>query len=83
MALARSVRSVNTLAISDSVDGKIAAAPIPMKARAAISCPELVLTEPARLPRAKIARPASNVPLRPIRSLRLPAARINAANTRV
>ena len=37
MALARSERSVKMLAINDSVEGKIAAAPIPMNARAAIS----------------------------------------------
>src|SRR5713226_4630849 len=83
IALARSLRSVNTFAIRDSVDGKIPAAPMPMKARAAISSAGVLAKEPARLPAANSARPESRTPLRPRRSLRLPAARISAANTRL
>src|SRR5579864_2240800 len=62
MALARSDRSVNTLAISDSVDGKIPAAPTPITAREAISADALWLSAPARLPRPNTASPASSVP---------------------
>ena len=40
IARARSVRSVKTLEISESVEGNTIAAPRPMKHRAAISCPE-------------------------------------------
>ena len=39
IALARSFRSVKTLAIKERVDGKIPAAPMPMNARAAINSP--------------------------------------------
>ena len=83
MAFARSRRSVNTFAISERVDGKIAAAPMPMNARAAINAPGVLAKEPARLPEANTASPASRTPFRPSRSLRLPAARISAANTRL
>ena len=70
-------------AISDSVEGKIAAAPMPMNARAAISWLGVDASAPPRLPVAKTARPASRTPLRPKRSLRLPAARMRDANTRL
>ena len=83
MAFARSARSVKTLAMSERVAGKMPAAPIPMTARAAISSLGVLASEPARLPSANTPRPASSVPLRPTRSLRLPAARISAANTSV
>src|SRR6266571_2716884 len=57
MAFARSRRSVNTFAISERVDGKIAAAPMPMNARAAINAPGVLAKEPARLPKANTASP--------------------------
>ena len=83
IARARSPRSVNTLEISDSVEGKIIAAPSPMKQRATISCPALEVSPPARLEVPKTPSPTSRKPLRPSRSDRLPAARISAANTRL
>ena len=43
MAFARSLRSTNTLEISESVGGKIMAAPRPMNAREATSSPTLVV----------------------------------------
>jgi len=83
IALARSARSVKTLAMSDRVDGKMAAAPTPITARAAISWAGVWHSDPARLPAANTPSPASSTPLRPTRSLTLPAARIRAAKTRV
>src|SRR6516165_10834070 len=49
IARARSRRAVNTLVSSDSVEGNIIAAPSPIAARAAVSCPAEVANEPARL----------------------------------
>ena len=75
IARARSVRSVKTLEISDSVVGNTIAAPRPMKHRAAISSSGLAARPPAALDSAEHAagrRAAS--PLRPTRSQRLPAA---------
>src|SRR5215471_5714750 len=46
MASARWRRTVNTLVSSDSVDGNIIAAPSPITARAAISCPLVVANDP-------------------------------------
>ena len=83
MACARSLRSVKTFASNDRVDGKIPAAPMPIRARAAISSWGVLQKEPARLPAANTPNPASRTPLRPMRSLRLPAARMSAANTRL
>jgi hypothetical protein len=83
MARARSVRSVNTLEISDRVAGKIIAAPTPMKQRATISWPAVVVSPPATVETPNTPRPASSIPLRPTRSLRLPAASSRAANTRL
>jgi hypothetical protein len=83
MASARSCRSVNTLVSSDKVEGNIIAAPSPITARAAISCPEVVANEPTRLEAPNTARSASSMPLRPSRSARLPAASTSAANTRL
>ena len=83
IAFARSARSVKTLAINESVEGKMAAAPRPITARAAISSPGVCTSEPASEPAAKTPSPASSIPLRPTRSLRLPAARISAANTKL
>src|SRR5438094_6371780 len=59
IALAHYDRSVNTLAISDSVDGKIAAAPRPITARAAMSWPGFCPNAPARLAAPNTPSPAS------------------------
>ena len=71
------------LAISDSVAGKIMAAPSPMIARVTISCPALVENPPTTLAVPKTASPASNIPLRPRRSDRLPDVSSDAAKTRL
>ena len=83
MARARSLRSVKTLAISDSVAGNVMAAPRPITARAAISCAGLVVNPPARLAAPTTASPASSIPLRPNRSDRLPKVSSSAAKTRL
>jgi hypothetical protein len=83
MARARSVRSVKTLEISERVAGKVMAAPSPITARAAISCPGLVVKPPARLAVPNTASPASSIPLRPKRSDRLPKVSSSAAKTRL
>jgi hypothetical protein len=83
MARARSRRSVKTLEISDSVAGKVIAAPSPITARAAISCPGLVVKPPIRLAVPTTASPASSMPLRPNRSDRLPKVSSSAAKTRL
>jgi len=83
IARARSPRSVNTFAISDSVDGNTIAEPTPITARAAISWPGLSIRPPARLATPNTARPASSISLRPNRSDRLPAASTDAANSRL
>ena len=83
IARARSERSTKTLEISDSVAGKIIAAPRPMTQRAAISWPGVLISPPAMLASPNTARPPSSIPLRPRRSLVLPAASSSAANTRL
>jgi hypothetical protein len=83
IARARSLRSVKTFVRSDSVAGKINAAPMPMTARAAISSPGELPSPPARLASPNTQRPVSRTPLRPTRSPRLPAARTSAANARL
>ena len=83
IALARSARSVYTFEISERVVGKIIAAPRPMKQRATISWPAVSVRPPAMLAAPNTTRPASRNPLRPRRSLRLPAASSSAANTRL
>ena len=83
MARARSLRSVKTLEISDSVAGKVMAAPSPITARAAMSCAGLVVKPPARLAAPTTARPASSMPLRPNRSDRLPKVSSSDAKTRL
>ena len=83
MALARSLRSVKTLTSSERVEGNMRAAPRPMTARAAMSSVVVLTEAPARLPSANTERPTRRVPLRPRRSLKLPAASTNAANTRL
>ena len=83
IAMARSPRSVNTLTSSESVEGNMSAAPSPINALEAISSAEVADPAPARLANAKTASPMSSVPLRPNRSLKLPAASTSAANTRL
>ena len=83
MARARSVRPVKTLVISESVAGKVMAAPSPITDLAAISCAGLVVKPPATLAAPKTASPASSMPLRPNRSDRLPNVSSSAANTRL
>ena len=83
IASARSRRSVNTFVSSDNVAGNTIAEPTPITARAAISSPGLSVSPPARLARPKTESPASNIPLRPNRSDRLPAARTEPANRRL
>ncbi len=83
IARARSVRPVNTLAISDRVAGNVIAAPRPITDRAAMSCPGLVTKPPARLAAPNTASPATSNRLRPNRSDRLPKVSSNAANTRL
>ena len=83
MARARSLRSVKTLEISESVAGNVIAAPSPITARAAMSCAGLVVKPPARLAVPTTASPASSMPLRPNRSDRLPKVSSSAAKTRL
>jgi hypothetical protein len=83
IASARSRRSVNTLAISDSVAGKITAAPKPITQRAAIKPVGVLTSPPTTLPSAKMPNPTSSIPFRPTRSETLPAASTSAANTRL
>src|SRR5580704_13711695 len=83
IARARSVRSVKTLDISDSVAGKVIAAPSPITDRAAMSCAGSVVKPPARLAAPNTASPASSMPLRPNRSDRLPNVSSSAAKTRL
>jgi len=83
MARARSLRSVKTLEISDSVAGKVMAAPSPITDLAAMSCAGLVVKPPARLAPPTTASPASSMPLRPNRSDRLPKVSSGAAKTRL
>jgi hypothetical protein len=74
---------VNTFVSSDSVAGKVMAAPRPITALAAMSWAGLVVKAPARLAVPTTASPASSMPLRPNRSDRLPKVRISAAKTRL
>ena len=83
MARARSLRSVKTLEISDSVAGNVIAAPSPITDLAAMSCAGPDVKPPARLAVPNTASPASSMPLRPNRSDRLPQVSSSAANTRL
>src|SRR5215472_2484584 len=83
MARARSARPVKTLVISESVAGKIMAAPSPITARAAMSWSGLVVKPPITLAVPKTASPASSIPLRPTRSDRAPDVSSKAAKTRL
>ena len=81
MAIARCLASVNTLTSSASVAGKISAAPMPMAARQAISCPGVVASAAMIDVAPNAAMPIISVPLRPKRSPMLPAAISRPANT--
>jgi hypothetical protein len=81
IALARAARSRNTWVRIDSVVGKTAAAPIPVKARAAMSCPGVSAKAATALPSPKTASPTTSTARRPSRSDRLPPASTSAANT--
>ena len=83
MARARSLRSVKTLEISDSVAGNAIAAPSPITDRAAMSCAGSDVKPPARLAVPNTVSPASSMPLRPNRSDRLPKVSSSAAKTRL
>src|ERR1700729_411028 len=83
MARPRSLLSVKTLEISDSVAGKVMAAPSPITDLAAMSCAELVVKPPTRLAVPNTASPARSMPLRPNRSDRLPNVSSSAAKTRL
>ena len=83
MARARSRRSVKTLEMSDSVAGKVIAAPRPITARAAMSSAAVVVNPPARDAVPTTASPASSMPLRPNRSDKAPNVSSSAANTRL
>ena len=83
MARARSLLSVKTFEISDSVAGNAIAAPSPITDRAAMSCAGSVVKPPARLAVPNTVSPASSMPLRPNRSDRLPKVSSSAAKTRL
>jgi hypothetical protein len=83
MARARSPRSVYRLEMIDKVAGKITAAPTPITARTAISAPGLSTSPPTVVAHPNTASPVSRAPLRPYRSLRLPAASTKAAKVSV
>ena len=83
IAIARSLRLVNTPVSSDSVAGNVIAAPRPMTARAAISSAGDVAYPPAKLARPNTSSPAISMPLRPNRSDRLPEVSRSAAKTRL
>jgi len=71
------------LEISESVAGKVIAAPSPITDRAAMSCAGSVVNPPARLAAPTTASPASSKRLRPNRSDKLPKVSSSAANTRL
>ena len=73
MALARSCGSVKTLLMTDSVDGMMNAAAMPITARAAISSAVVWVNAAAKLAAAKTIRPARNARRRPYSSARAPA----------
>ena len=83
MARARSARPVKTLVISESVAGKIMAAPSPITALAPMSWAGLVVKPPMTLAVPKTASPASSIPLRPARSDSAPEVSSKAAKTRL
>jgi len=81
IACSRSSSAVKTLARIDSVDGMIAAPPIPMKARAAMSPSGDVAIAEAADPAANNTRPPMKTHLRPTRSPRLPSTSSSPAKT--
>ena len=83
MARARSARPVKTLVISESVAGKIIAAPSPITDRDGDELRGAGGEAAATLATPKTASPASSIPLRPIRSDRLPEVSSRAAKTRL
>ena len=83
MARARSLRSVKTLEMSDSVAGNVIAAPRPITARAAMSSVAVFVNPPARDAAPTTVRPASSMPLRPNRSDSAPNVSSSEANTRL
>ena len=83
MAAARSFGARNTLTRMARVAGKMRAAPMPIRARQAMSWPGSPdQAAPAEKP-AKSTSPTIRAPLRPQRSPRLPAASKRPANTSV
>ncbi len=67
----------------ESVAGMMNAPPMPMKARVAMSWPEVEAMAAASEPSPKMTRPSCRAPRRPKRSPRLPAVSRSPANTRV
>ena len=82
-AAARSFRSVNALAMIDSVAGKITAAQTPAATRVATSAPAESTIAEAALASPKPSRPRISAGRRPNRSDRLPAASTRAAKARL
>ena len=72
IALARSAGTVKTLVRMESVAGMIAAAPIPITTRQAMSSPAEVDMAARAEPSPKTTRPPARVRWRPMRSPRLP-----------
>ena len=83
IAAARSFGSVNILTRMARVAGKMSAAPIPMSARAPMSCPDVVAIAAAAEVIAKSRRPSWRARLRPKRSPKCPIVSRSAENTRV
>ncbi len=81
IARARSFAPVKTLMRIDNVDGMIAAAPMPMNARAAISRSGVTEKADAADPAPNTRSPTMKTHLRPRRSPRLPATSSNPAKT--
>ncbi len=82
MALPRSLLG-NTLVMIDNVAGMMNAPPMPMNARVAINCSDVLANADASDPRPKITRPSCSAPRRPKRSPRLPPVSNRPANTSV
>ena len=83
MAAARSLGSVNTLTRIARVAGKMSAAPIPIKARAPMSWPDVVESAASPDVMANTTSPSCNARLRPMRSPKWPIVSRRAENTRV
>ena len=75
--------SVNSTGITDSASGRIAAAPTPSSARAAISSPMLAAYAQSAELTPNSASAISRTRLRPYRSPSSPAGRMAAASTRL